>query len=363
MPADWIRSFVAKRSGLRLEEDRWGNLLVKYPGRSRPKSPPVVMVAHLDHPGFVVTDVRGESVGLEFRGGVHLRHARRGTALDFYRVGSKRPIGRGRLTSTSDVGGRRPGMLSTARARITRGRAEAGGFTMWPFPGYAVRGGRVVSRCLDDLIGVAAALATLDDMHRRRPRGAHVWGFFTRAEEIGFFGTMAGIRSRVVPKNARVISLEASRILPTARLGDGVIVRVGDGRSLFDPRLMGVLHRESEALAADDPDFRAQRKLMDGGACEATAFCAAGYRCGGLTLPLGNYHNMSGLDGGRRGIGPEFIRVSDFVSEVKLLVRLAERSRILSRLEEETEAWVDDLTKRAMETLQAAPLEVRGGSR
>ncbi|GJM44724.1 MAG: hypothetical protein DHS20C21_15660 [Gemmatimonadota bacterium] len=359
-PADWIRGFVAARPGLSLDQDRWGNLIVKYPGARKPKSPPLVLVAHLDHPGFVVTELKGDRAHLEFRGGVRLPHAKRGTSLDFYRHGSTRAIGRGTLTSASAKGGRRPGMLASANARITRGRAEAGGFTMWAFPAYAVRRGRIESRCLDDLLGVAAALATLDEVNRRRPRGAHVWGYFTRAEEIGLFGALAGIRARAIPRNARVLSLETSRALPHAPQGGGVIVRVGDARSLFEPRLMGVLHRFSQELAASDPDFRFQRRLMDGGSCEATAFCAAGYRCGGLAVPLGNYHNMKGLDGGPVGIGAESVAVPDYVSEVKLLLRLAEESSRLPRLEQETQGWVNDLTARAQAALGAAPLRTQG---
>lgn len=362
-PAAWIRDFVRRRKGLSLSEDRYGNLLVKSPGRGRPAAPPLVLVAHLDHPGFVVDEVREDRARLSFRGGVRLPHARAGTRLEFFRAGSLRPTGRGVLESASDEGSRRPGMLGSGEARVTSGRAHAGGFTMWDFPGWSLRGGKIVSRCLDDLLGAAAALATLDELSRNRPRGAHVWGYFTRAEEIGLFGALAGIRARVIPRDARVLSLETSRALPWAAPGDGVIVRVGDARSLFDPRLMKVLHDAAAALAHEEPAFAFQRRLMDGGSCEATAFCAAGYRAGGLALPLVNYHNMSGLDGGEPGIGPETIRVSDFAAEVRLLLRLAELSPRLPELERASETWLGALTREAHRTLTGAPLGNPAGKR
>jgi len=352
-PAAYIRSFVARRRRLTLDEDRYGNLIVKAGGRGKA---PLVLMAHLDHPGFVVESVEGDTARLTFRGGVRLRHARRGSRLEFFRPGSSRATGRGVLTSASGRGARRPGFLGSGTARITSGKAVTGGYTMWAFPGFSVRRGNIVSRCLDDLLGAAAALAVLDEMARSRPRGASVWGYFTRAEEIGLFGALAGMKAKVIPREARVLSLETSRALPHAAPGDGVIVRVGDARSLFDPRLMGVLHREAMALATEDADFTFQRRLMDGGVCEATAFCAGGWRSGGLALPLVNYHNMKGLDGGRPGIGPETIRVSDFVSEVKLLLRLAERSPRLPELEKETEGWIGPLAKQAHRTLKEAPL-------
>jgi endoglucanase len=360
VPAEHVRQFARRRSSLSLSEDRWGNLVVSYPAARAPKAPPLVLVAHLDHPGFAVTSVRGDEVELEFRGGVRRKHAVRGTKLDFYRRGQKRAIGQGTLLSTSEEGARRPGMLGRGRARIDRGRAVEGGFTMWAFPAFEVRGGKMRSRCLDDLAGAAAALAVLDEMHRRRPRGAHVVGLFTRAEETGFLGALGAIRSRTVRRDARVLSLETSRALPSAPIGGGVIVRVGDAMSLFHPPLMGRIAAEAKRMAAEDEAFRWQRRLMDGGSCEATAFCAAGYRSGGVCLPLGNYHNMSGLDGGRPGIGPEFIAVDDYVSEVKLLVRLAEGSASLAQDEDSAREWLRGALPQAVKALRENPLADRG---
>jgi endoglucanase len=357
LPAQWIRDFVAKRENLALEEDRYGNLIVRHAVRAG-AAPPLVLMAHLDHPGFIVREVRGATARLDFRGGVRLKHARRGTKLAFFEVGKIDPIGRGVLRSASSKGAR-PRMLGTGVADVTSGRAVEGGFTMWALPSYAIRGSRIVSRCIDDLLGAAAALATLDELHRSGPQDANVWGFFTRAEEIGLLGAFAGIKAKCIPKHARVLSLETSRTLPHARQGDGVIVRVGDARSVFEPRLTGAIVAMAAEMAKEDRQFRFQRRLMDGGSCEATAFCAAGYQAGGLALPLGNYHNMKGLDGGAVGIGAENVRVSDFVSEVRLLVQLASRGSELAELERASEDWVADLTTRAHEFLSAEPLRPR----
>jgi endoglucanase len=356
MPAAHVRSFAARRPGLELAEDRYGNLLLKWTGGEGTESPPLVLMAHLDHPGFFVKEVDGRVARLEFRGGVRAACAKAGTALEFFRPGSPRPTGRGRLASASSEGARRPGMLAAGTARVTSGTAVAGGYTMWAFPGWSVRNGRIVSRCCDDLLGAAAALVTLDEVHRTRPPGARVWGFFTRAEEVGLLGATAGIRAKTIPRDARVLSLETSRALPHAPQGGGVIVRVGDARSLFEPRLTAALLEVAGELAAEDPDFRFQRRLMDGGTCEATPFCAAGFRASGVALPLGNYHNMKGLDGGPPGIGPEHVAVSDFVSEVKLLCRLAARSAELPALEARTGAWVAPLSRRAHDLLTEHPL-------
>jgi endoglucanase len=78
------------------------------------------------------------------------------------------------------------------------------------------------------------------------------------------------------------------------------------------------------AHAAANPKFKWQRKLMAGGACEATAFSAFGFHSTCLCLPLGNYHNMQAIDevqAGRRPakVGREYISVEDLHGLVEML--------------------------------------------
>jgi endoglucanase len=65
-----------------------------------------------------------------------------------------------------------------------------------------------------------------------------------------------------------------------------------------------------------------QRRIMDGGSCEATATTAFGLPTIGLSLPLGNYHNQ-GFEGGEdcrgdKGPAPEFAHVRDMEQMYKL---------------------------------------------
>jgi putative aminopeptidase FrvX len=114
-----------------------------------------------------------------------------------------------------------------------------------------------------------------------------------------------------------VLSLECSKALPEAPQGSGVIVRVGDRLSTFDDALTSTVRATAEAAGVTH-----RRKLMDGGVCEASVFCAAGYRASGLAVPLGNYHNAA--DDGS-GIAPETVLVDDWLAEVDLLCALATR--------------------------------------
>jgi endoglucanase len=67
---------------------------------------------------------------------------------------------------------------------------------------------------------------------------------------------------------------------------------------------------------------RHQRRIMDGGACEATAATAWGVAAIGLSVPLGNYHNQ-GLEGGPDCRGdnapaPEFVHEDDITGLLRL---------------------------------------------
>jgi endoglucanase len=65
---------------------------------------------------------------------------------------------------------------------------------------------------------------------------------------------------------------------------------------------------------------------MPGGTCEATTFSTYGYRSTCLCLPLGNYHNMTDIDGVTSGrtrrarVGPEFISVEDYHGLIEMLL-------------------------------------------
>ena len=97
---------------------------------------------------------------------------------------------------------------------------------------------------------------------------------------------MEAIRLETLPQSACILSLECSKAFANAPQGAGVIVRVGDASSIFDTGMTHALTLSARARALRDPSFKFQRKLMDGGTCEATPFCAHGYRASGLALPV-----------------------------------------------------------------------------
>jgi len=162
---------------------------------------------------------------------------------------------------------------------------------------------------------------------------------FTLAEEIGFVGAIGASKDGFMPKGSRIIALENSRAFPDSPIHGGPIVRVGDRISVFSPELTGAVAKVAERIAggpatpkasqknSEMPKWKWQRKLMAGGACEASVYCAYGYTATCVCLPLGNYHNMANLgavqDGSFDGtprVGREHVGIDDFHGMVDLLI-------------------------------------------
>ena len=337
-PAAWVQTFAEDHPGLVVERDGAGNLVVRPESGEAQGGPPLVLVAHLDHPGFVVEHVDDDVAELSFRGGLSAAHAVPGSEVEFFARDAIAPVGRGALLDAAARNGR----LTGARARVLDGQAPGDGFAMWAFPGFEVTEGHITARVCDDLLGAAMALSALAEVAGRPD--VEVWGLFTRAEEIGFLGALEAIRLATVPSGARVLSIECSSALAGAPQGDGVIVRVGDRKTIFDPRLTQALVDAAIRLADDDEAFRWQRKLMDGGTCEASAFGACGYQASGLALPLGNYHNA--LDAGT-GIAAEHVAVDDYLAGVALLVEFLTSAPWVDAPVEAASQWLVEPMARA----------------
>lgn len=296
---------VLRRAGLSTRLDAAGNLVARYRrGRARP----VVLTAHMDHPGFELVSVRGRRARARWDGQVP-PFALKGLRLALWSDG---PDGRRGTARVLRGDGRRPGPAARGLELAVPEDARAGDFGHADLVPFRRAGGRVVSKALDDVAGCAAVAAALERLARERAP-ADATALFTRAEEVGFHGALAAARARSVPR-APLVVVECSRAVPGAEIGRGPVVRVGDRASVFDPDLAAACVEAARGLQKRDPSFRFQRRLMDGGTCEATAFGLAGWRAVCLALPLGNYHNA-----GPRGVAPEFIAEGDFLGAVSLL--------------------------------------------
>jgi putative aminopeptidase FrvX len=252
-----IERQLAGLPNVRVERDAFGNIIARYQRGSA--VPRLAFAAHMDHPAYV---------GDKFMGGVP----------QAYR--DKQPPTR-----------------------------DFGGFAMWDLPAFEVREGRIYSRACDDLIGCTAIVAMLRELSASGAEAA-CYGLFTRAEEVGFVGAIQLAKTRGVPQDVTIVSLETSseRGGPV-KMGEGVIIRVGDRASVFDSTPTAQL-----VQLAKEHEIPHQRALMSGGVCEATAYQLYGYRTAGLCVALGNYHNC----GPDETIASEFVSIDDVAGLTRL---------------------------------------------
>jgi endoglucanase len=311
-----VKRFVSQRPRLRLSQDKTGNLLIQWPGKT--KSPRLVFVAHMDHPGFIARKMVGPgNVEADFYGGVLSEYVK-GAKVRFFDADQETV---GQVVAT-EADKERVAYLSRATIKI-RQSIPPGSIGMFDQGESRTKSGKFYSRVCDDLAGAASALAMLDQLLKRPPRGT-VCVLLTRAEEDGFIGAIASAaRPALLRKTDRIISIECSAEQTYAQQGNGVILRVGDRTSIFNSSFSYFLHRQAEALAKTDKTFKYQRTLMPGGTCEATVFDAFRYTTGAVCIPLRNYHNM---DRSRKKIGPEYIDLADWTNMVKLHIQVAKNA-------------------------------------
>jgi endoglucanase len=308
----YAKRFARERK-IKLTKDESGNLLLELRGKSR-SAPRWVFTAHMDHPGFI-SDRMLDATTLQatFRGWV-LARLLAGQKVTF-------------ITPDGDV----PGTVIDCAPEKNGTRAEratirvrravpphcAGMFNQ----GLGrVKGSKFYSRAIDDLGGLAAAFAMLDQLHKRPPAST-VAVLLTRAEEEGFVGAMAAsLKPQLIKKSDLLVAIETSAMQPYARQGDGVIIRIGDRTSVFNSSLSYFITEAADALKRKDQSFKYQRALMPGGTCEATVYDVYGFQAAAVCIALGNYHNMNRE---KMTIGPEYIDVSDWRNMVKLFVALA----------------------------------------
>jgi endoglucanase len=286
------------------------------------KSPEPVrlFIAHTDHPGFHGTDwIGAERLAFKWHGGSPTEHLEGGKVWLADREGF---VGEGRIEAAT--------LLESGRA-IDHGIVHVKNLRRSPkaadlFGGFAFRETHwrdddlLYTKAADDLIGVYAILETAIALRKTKSKAPFI-GLLSRAEEVGFIGTIAHLElgwTQGAKRKLLAVSLETSRTMAGADIGKGPVVRLGDRKSIFDSGATQVFTELAGRVLAG----RHQRRLMDGGTCEGTAATAYGIPTIAISVPLGNYHNQS-FEGGpdaapSNGPAPEFVSVFDLEGMCKL---------------------------------------------
>lgn len=294
--------------------------------RQRSKSLIRFFIAHMDHPGFHgVRWLANRRLLVRWHGGAPVRYLR-GARVWLAAEGEEEIAGR--VATVTLNPSRR--ILDTAEVvcgswpSVRQRPAAADLFGAFQFHAPVWQDGtRLYTRVADDLVGVYAIVESAKTFFRSRnnPQGTDFLALISRAEEVGFVGAIGHFNLGWLQSATRpviVVSLEASRTLPGARVGEGPVVRLGDRRTVFTPDALQAL----TALAEKKLPGQHQRRVMEGGTCEGTAAMAFGFPVMALSVPLGNYHNQ-GFEGGPDGVklngpAPEYVDIRDVERMIKL---------------------------------------------
>ncbi len=290
-----------------------------------PSTEPVrVFIAHMDHPGFHGVQWKSPTeLAIQWHGGSPTQHLEGAKVWLSDRTGWStegkmsqaclHPSGRAidsALIILED---------SEVSQKLTDPTQIYGGFG-FRSPWWQ-EGELIYTKAADDLVGSFAVVSLAIDLWKVKSNPPPFIGLLTRAEEVGFIGAIGHFELNWLQRAKRpvlCVSLEASRTLPGAEMGKGPVVRLGDKFTVFDS---GALKIFSELAQTRLPDQH-QKRIMDGGTCEASAATVYGFPSIGISVPLGNYHNQS-FEGGpdsapRLGPAPEFVHRQDIVGLIQL---------------------------------------------
>ncbi len=312
--------------------DEFGNLHASYEHDPAGEREAFRVVAHMDHPAFVVHRPSGE---LRFAGGVDEKYFA-GKRIVFHNEKTTRALGRAKVESIA--------FTEEAKRVTIDGEIPAEAtFAMWELPKARCTKKLFVSPACDDLAQVSLALALLRRLALGGAR-ARFQALFTRAEEIGFAGALASLKTKPPLAPMPTLSLETSKARGFAKVDAGPIVRVGDRLSVFDSRITHWL----ETGFRDRPGASYQRLLMAGGACEASVFHRAGLPTGALCVALNNYHNM----GPGTAIRAESISLRDIQGLYDALFYLATEGKTVAQADEAVTKRFSQLEAKALEALK-----------
>ena len=292
--------------------------------RQSSPEPVRLYIAHLDHPGFIGTRFKdSHHLEVEWHGGTPNEHLE---GAKVWLATSTGRIGHGKISKVQLTESKRS--IFSAVIELPEAISATGVLATEIFGGFDFRApvweenGILYTKAADDLVGsFAIASLAINLFKKRKAAEVPFIGLLTRAEEVGFIGALHHFELGWLRKAKRkviAVSLETSRTLPGAEIGKGPVVRLGDKFGVFDAGALHVLSRLATQLLPESH----QKRVMDGGTCEATAAICSGIPAIGISIPLGNYHNQS-LQGGpdaapSMGPAPEFVSLQDIAGMLTL---------------------------------------------
>jgi putative aminopeptidase FrvX len=306
---DAIRSVISNEvKGLadEVRVDALGNLIVRK-GRSTKNGKRIMIAAHMDEIGLMVTHVDdGGFIRFTGIGGVYPRNLPGGHVR--FVNGTVGVIGLEPTEHNGDVPPLDKMFIDVGAASKKNCPVSTGDVAAFERP-FLDLGDRVVAKSMDDRIGCAVAIGAL---RKLKTTEHEVYFVFTTQEEVGTRGAQTSAYS-IDPELGFSIDVTGWGDTPGQKsielaLGKGPAIKIRDSGMISDPRIVNWMIRTAEKAK-----LPYQREVLLGGTTDARAMqlVRAGIPVGCVSIPCRYVHSPS-----------EMVDIHDVENAVKLIVAL-----------------------------------------
>jgi endoglucanase len=270
--------------------DALGNLIARK-GQKAKNGKRIMLAAHLDEIGIIVSHVEANGFARFSNLGGFGPHRRVGARVKFLN-GVMGVIG---LERESELKERAPSLdryyIDTGATSAKDSPVQVGDSAVFD-SSFLDLGERVVSKCLDDRVGVALLMESLRN-YKSGPN--EVFYVFTVQEEVGTRGAGPATYG-IDPEIGLALDVTFASDAPNSHernpisLGGGVAIKVKDVGVISDPRIVQAMTRLAEKSRIPH-----QFELLELGSTDARAMqiTGLGARAGGLAIPVRNLHSPS----------------------------------------------------------------------
>ena len=290
--------------------DALGNLIVRK-GRMGPQGKRIMLAAHMDEIGVMVTHIDEQGFArFTSLGGVRPAYCVGGRVQ--FLNGARGVIGVERIDELTKPAALEQLFIDTGASSKKDCPVKVGDVAAFERP-FMDLGDRMVAKSLDDRIGVAVMVEALRILSSEgQPSPHEIYFVFSVQEEVGVRGATTASFG-VEPDLGLAVDVTSTGDTPkcapmAVALGNGPAIKVRDTGMLADPRVVDWMVRTAETAG-----LPYQLEVLDRGSTDARAIqlSRGGVPAGCLSIPCRYVHSPS-----------EMVATSDVEQAVQLLVAL-----------------------------------------
>lgn len=313
---DRVREIVRREAESLADEirvDALGNLIVRRkPSRTRGDSKRIMVAAHMDEIGLIVSHVdRNGFVRFSPIGGVFRRYVLGGRVR--FLNGVQGVIGVDRLDNINELPTLDKVYIDVGATSAKDCPVQVGDVAAFDRP-FTEMGRRLVAKSMDNRIGVLAAIEALRDL-KGKSTPHDLYFVFTTQEEVGTRGAATSAYG-IDPDIGIAVDVTPTGDTPDAlkmemALGKGPCIKFQDAGAISDPRIVQWM-----IAAAEKHRIPYQREVLLFGGTDAKAIQSvrAGVPSGCISIPVRYVHSPS-----------EMVDTSDLQNTIKLLAAVLRR--------------------------------------